>query len=82
MPRDQVSKMQSVALYVNLTYASSLAYAELRIATAKLLRRFSFSEDSTMTEEDMEQLDCFNVAFKGSGPRVVVKAERWSDDLE
>jgi hypothetical protein len=54
----------------------SLAYAELRITTAKLFRRFKFSLDPTMTDKDLHQLDCFTTAFEGTGLRVRIECER------
>ena len=54
--------------------ATSLAYAEVRIALASLFRDFDFVLDEKMTPEDTQRLDCFTTSVKGSGLRVYCTA--------
>ncbi|APA11943.1 hypothetical protein SS1G_05491 [Sclerotinia sclerotiorum 1980 UF-70] len=54
----------------------NLAYAELRIAAAKLFRCLDMSLDSSMTKKDLNQLDHFASAYEGTGVRVFIRGER------
>ncbi|CAG7954027.1 unnamed protein product [Penicillium olsonii] len=54
----------------------NLAYAEIRIALAKLFRRLSISLDESMTPRDMEPMDCFTTCFEGTGVRIFIDGHR------
>ncbi|KAL2071054.1 hypothetical protein VTL71DRAFT_12289 [Oculimacula yallundae] len=54
----------------------NLAYAELRIATAKLFRCLEMDLDKSMTKRDLNQLDCFTSSFEGTGVRAFIRGER------
>ncbi|KAF2851805.1 cytochrome P450 [Plenodomus tracheiphilus IPT5] len=50
----------------------NMTQAELVLALAMLVNRFSFTLDETMADEDITQLDYFTVGYKGSGVRMYV----------
>jgi cytochrome P450 len=50
----------------------NIAYAEITLTLAILVKRFRFTPDKTLTKSDVRRLDYFVNAFEGTGIRAIV----------